>query len=170
MSKWKIMSPYIIYGMFLVSVFFCMPLLLYKINLVEIHLSKNIKVVLIIYGIVFYMYITLTHIRKCIYATLDLFANNFVSNKMTFINGSIDVSQRVLLPKKIHKNDSIMKIKDIFFFDLWFANNEGKKKLTATRFCSIEKNKVYKVCYGKKSKIIISIISEQGNEMMTQNI
>jgi hypothetical protein len=113
---------------------------------------------------IYLIYFT-SHFMFGIYAVFDILAKNFVTGKMAYIDSYIAANWFGLRSHYVSV-DNRKNIGGNYHLKLLLANQKGKSVFSTTFFHKMEANKNYTVTYGKKSKIVLSIISEQGEEML----
>ena len=92
--------------------------------------------------------------------------NNFITEKMVFINSYVDSSRIFVSNKATAKRGKLSILNEYCFMKILLANQERKAVFSSVFFHTMEKNKWYIIQYGRFSKVVVSILSEQGEELL----
>jgi hypothetical protein len=130
-------------------------------------MQNKSHVLLIIFTII-YLSIILTYIflyaRQGIRCIGDLLMNNYITNELVYIRSEVDRS-KFFVPVSGSK-EGYPKRK---FFIIIFADNERNSLFYTTFPHVMEEGKRYTVLYARRSEVILSILSADGQEMLMLN-
>lgn len=167
--KWKSLKPNIIQLINVLFFFVGIPIILFAINLVDVTLNNeygNLRVIFVIAGISIYFYIIAGYLVPGIYSLFDLITDNFITCKMVYINSYIDKSKFLAFNKATTKVGRVEMLNEHCFMKVLLADHKGKSAFSTTFYHLMEKDKRYTIQYGKFSKVIVSILSEKGDELL----
>lgn len=143
-----------------------LPCILFFSGLVKIIINDkygSLSYILIFVGIVLYLIYISTRFIPGIYAICDLVTNNFIEEKMSFVNSYLSDSG---LYTRNHNNVSKNRLSVSYTLHIILAGNRGKSAFTTIFMHNMKSGKSYTVLYGKYSKILISVLDETGREML----
>jgi hypothetical protein len=158
--KKNTLSPFI--AQFVISLLFyiVVPIILLTIGL-EVKVS-NAAALMVIIGYVFYFFVIFL---PGVYTIFDVLIKNYETGKMMYNHSYIESSW---FPARNYKASAgYRKYKGWnYHLKVLFAGQKGNSLFSMVFFHTMEKGNHYTVTYAKKSKIVLSIMSEQGEEMM----
>ena len=167
--KWKSLKPYIEQFAIATLLYIVLPIILFSTKLVSITVNKtygNVGIVLLMALGCLYFYYILAFLIPGVYSIADLMTNNFITEKMVFINSYVDSSRIFVSNKATAKRGKLSILNEYCFMKILFANQERKAVFSSVFFHTMEKNKWYIIQYGRFSKVVVSILSEQGEELL----
>ncbi len=166
--KWKSLNPYILQLVITSIGYLGIPIILFATDIVQISVNNqygNIGAVFIIAAICYYFLYLTSYFVPGISAILDMLTDNFVTSKMSYIESYVDRSNPYANSRKISA-DRKAPMDSHCMLKMVMGSNSGKSAYLMSYYHKLEKGKNYTVQYGKFSKVIISILSEQGEEML----
>ncbi|MEA4833307.1 MAG: hypothetical protein VB118_11930 [Oscillospiraceae bacterium] len=127
----------------------------------------NISLLLILIGVILYLVFIATRFMPGLTAILDIVGKNYVTNKMTFVSSYIADNGMFYRINKLNYNYNIKtKLNESYFLKLILADNKGKSIYTTTYCHKMEIGKAYMITYGKYSKVVLSVLSSENEEML----
>lgn len=147
--------------------FVVLPALAFGTQLIQVSVSNQhgeLGLLLIFIAVALYIYYLAAHFVPGVFALADLMMKQFKTEKMVFISSYI-AHQPFDITPKYSKNGQTGLTASVYMIAI-LANNHGRTAFKTTAFHLLEKGKSYTVTYGKRSKILISILSESGEEML----
>ena len=94
----------------------------------------------------------------------DLLTNSFVTSEVSHVNSF--VVKRYDIFEKGYFTSRKMGVKEEIFMTVICSENNGKGLiLSASRYHGMQRDERYTIVYGKRSKIIVSIISANNQEL-----
>lgn len=163
--KWRSLKPLIFQFFSAMLVYVVAPLMLILSKGIQVYVDSNIAKGFIILGIFLYIHFTISYFLPGCLSLLDLLTNNFEIKKMKYVESYIDKSF-FLVSNEPKKKIGKIVVNEYCFLKVIFLNQSIKSMYTSTYFHYMEKNQTYFVQYGKLSKVIISVQSEMGEEML----
>ena len=160
-------SPFIEQLLISTLLFLGIPITLLCTGIVQINFNNeyiNAKILVIIIAVCVYMFYLFAHFVPGIAAIIDLITNNFITEKNTYVESFV-VAQKFSARKKSKKQGQLA---DAYYLRVILANNDGKSSYATTFFHEMKKGESYTIVYGKYSKILLSALSEQGEEMLNK--
>ena len=127
----------------------------------------SVGIILIVVGIVLYFSYIATRFIPGIYAIFDLITDNFISEKMVYVNTF--TSDSGLYTRTQNRKTALSNMNQVsigYLLRITLADNKGKTFFTTVYLHSMEPGKAYSVTYGKFSRILISATDSSGVEML----
>ncbi len=103
---------------------------------------------------------------------MDFITQNFVTEKMSYVESYVASNKFYGFGRERETPDmpsKKMKLIESFHLRVILAGNKGKVVFRTTQFHTMEKGKSYTVQYAKFSKVIISISSPDGQQILLSN-
>lgn len=165
----KFFYPYIYDLLVSLILFIGVPVIFITTNLISISFHSSVGVLVFLASVFLYIYFLASCFIPGIYAIMDLVTKNYVTEKMSYIECYI-ASNKFYGFKKTKKIDmeiaSKIKLSEDLHLRVILAGSKGKTAFRTTRFHTMEKGRAYTVKYGKYSKVILSIVSSENEEML----
>lgn len=162
-------SPFIRQSCVASLLFVVLPALAFGTQLIQVSVSNQhgeLGLLLIFIAVALYIYYLAAHFIPGVSALVDLMMKQFKTEKMVFISSYIAHQPFDITPKhSTEKNGQTGLTASVYMIAI-LANNHGRTAFKTTAFHLLEKGKSYTVTYGKRSKILISVLSESGEEML----
>jgi hypothetical protein len=165
-SQWNSLKPYIYVLIEASLVFVALPLCLVFFREIEIVIKSKWYLPLVIAGSFAYLHILFNQLIPGIKALFDYIGSNFLTCKAVYLASYTNNYSYFLARDRGKRRGSGAKLKGYGFYRVLLARNNGKKMFLASFPHLMEKDKVYTIKHGKFSKVIVSIVSEQGEEML----
>jgi hypothetical protein len=160
--KKHIFSPFIVQFVLSLFCYIIIPVIVIRIGMVEIKINN---IGFIIVAIIVYGYYFSSHFIPGIHAVLDALLKNYITCKMTYMDSYI--TPNWFHTTSYYRSDNERKnIGTNYHIKILLAGQKGKSIYSTTFFHSMEKGKSYTVTYGKRSKIVQSVLSSQAEEML----
>jgi hypothetical protein len=129
---------------------------------IELRVNNITVVLLAIAGYVFFFSIILL---PGVYAIFDVLTKSYKTDKMVYIDSYI--AKNFFFPRNSNVSADYRKfVGGSYHLKVLLSGAEGKSIFSMAFFHTMEKGKHYTVLYGEKSKTVLSVLSEQGEEMM----
>lgn len=156
---------------FIVSLFLFIgvPITLLTTHSISIDLQEGIGVLTLLVFVFLYVYFLASYFIPGIYAVMDLFRQNFVTEKMSYVECYIASNKFYGFRQERKRPDMPSKrleLQESFHLRVILSANTGKSAFRMTQFHKMEKGKSYNIQYGGFSKIIISISDADGEHML----
>lgn len=165
--KWRAIKPYIEQLIITLILFIILPSVLFAMDQIEIKNDYgNLSFGLLIVGGMLYFYLIIMYFLPGIYSLFDLITNNFITCKMTYISSYVESSKLFISNKATVKTGKIQRMNERCFIKVMLSDHNGKSMFSTTYYFLMEKDKRYTIQYGKFSRVIVSILSEAGEEML----
>jgi hypothetical protein len=120
---------------------------------------------IILAAICIYIYYFSNLFLPGMYAVFDVLTKNYATRKITYVDSYI--TNNWFIAKSYYASaDNKKNIGANYHLKVLLADQKGKSVYSSAYFHTMEKGKNYTVTYGKKSKILISVLSPQGEEML----
>lgn len=163
--KWHALKPLVLQFACALALYIGAPLTLIFTNWIDVNVKDSVGAGFVVIGILLYIYFIVSYLIPGASSLFDLLTNNFKTENMIFISGYIDKSRFLIFNRK---KDTVGNLdrNEYCFFRTIFANQTGKSVYNTTCFYRMDEGKPYTVQYGKFSKVIISITSVDGEEML----
>jgi hypothetical protein len=145
--------------------YIAIPLMLIFTRSVDVNIHRTVGAGAMVIGISIYVHFIACYLMPGACSLLDIITDSFVSQRMNFISGYIDKSKWLIFNREKRKVGNL-SVNEYCFFKIVFAIQNRKAVFATTYFYHMDANKCYTVKYGKFSKVITSILSEEGDEML----
>jgi hypothetical protein len=150
--------PFVVQFAHAVIVYVLLPVLLLFIIAGVLKTSKGAFLLLLLgIGVLWYFVFVLDHFRPEVQVLGDMIFNNFTTREIRYENNIIDQYHHFPLLKKQSEGD---------FLEVYCQIDSNQRLvLCASRYHGMISGEIYTVKYGKCSKVLISILSENGEEL-----
>jgi hypothetical protein len=112
------------------------------------------------FGIVIYLNFILCYLFPGICLLMDLVRNTFIQRKIIHENSFVE-ERRGYIPK-----GKVGGIKEQIFIKVFGLENDRNIALSCSYYHGMERGEKYTVTHGKYSKVIVSILSKDNEELM----
>ena len=164
---WRSIRPYIFHTIYILFIFLVVPITLIICDVVEVKGGKYFNITILVFIFILYLYFVTTYVLRSVRAIIDLATKRFVTKKMTYVDSYFDNSRIILHRNKTKKHGKqLLETRECCYMRVWLADHEGKYMFLTTFPHLMQKGERYTIRYGKLSKIIVSILSDQGIEMI----
>ena len=161
-QKKRIFSPYISQLGWQLLLLVALPAFVFTVGIIEVEINSAVFALVIA---LIYLYYFLGSYATGLCAVVDVLAKSYVTEKLTFLDGHPNVSVFFATSRKTATGTEARKSADSRFAACFSGENGASTFLTSNHF-SLEKNKLYTVTYAKRSGILMSVLSKQGEEML----
>lgn len=166
--KWMSLRPLILQSTSASILFIGVPIILFTTHLVNITVDDRYVSpgVIAFAGICGYFYVIAAYFIPGVYSLFDLLTDNFVTCKMTYVMSYIDRSRFLAFNRATSTVGRIELLKEHCYMRVLLADHKGKSLYSVSLCHLMEEGGRYIVQYGKFSKVIVSILSEQGQGLL----
>ena len=168
----KCFLPYIYDFFFSLLLFIGVPAVFIATDSISLSFHGSIGILIFGVSVLIYIYFLASYFVPGIYTIMDLITRNFVTEKLSYVEGYIANNKFYGFGRDRKSPDETsqkMRLVESFHVRLVLANNKGKTVFRTTQFHVMEAGKIYTVQYAKHSKIVISITSPDGKQMLLGN-
>ena len=158
------LKVYILYTINIFTIICILPLILIYLNIIQIKINGGFSILFLLFFATMYINFFIKYFIRSLLSIIDLLTNNFISKKMMYINSYVKNSKAIILGGSSENN-----FKEMCIMMIGMADRNGKKMYISTYPHIMKQGKGYTVQYGKFSKLIISILSTDNEEMLKTN-
>jgi len=164
--KGKAMKPYIKILIHSTGLYIVLPASLLFFKFVTIAPDvRGIIFILSIFAVILYFHFIATFFLPGVCAIYDLVTDNFVTKKLVHTNSFVDNSYYGLNERI--KTDQGLMISEHILLKVFLLSTSGERINLLSAFNHrMEKQKSYIVTYGRYSKIIVSVLSQDNQELL----
>jgi hypothetical protein len=101
---------------------------------------------------------------------IDIVFTTFSEDKIMYVSSYTDRNRNLILHNLIANRIYASQRNEYCFLKIMLSGKTGKHTYLSTYFHTMERHKGYTIKYGKYSKVIVSILSKEGEEMLQFNI
>lgn len=171
--KRSALKPYILQAINATIIYLAIPIFLLSTSIIRVTVDNehgNFGVLFVIAAIFGYFYVIAEFFVPGIYALFDMLADNFVTCRMTYVSSYVDRSKPLVYNNAIARVSRMEAPNERCFLRILLANHKGKSTFLTTHYHLMEKGKSYTIVYGKFSKVITSVLSDEGQELLQLDV
>lgn len=137
------------------------------IQIIVVYRRWNYKLLAAIAAVIYALRYAVRHFIPDVLAILDSVSNSFRTEKMVFVSGRIVGKGYFCRSSAFEKSGSGRPgLYPRFYSEVILADNLGRTAFLTSDLHLMKENEYYTVTYGKHSKILLSVQSKQGEEML----
>ena len=146
--------------------FVVLPAFMLKLKVLQISADNVPQALVVVLFALLYSYYLAAEFFIGAALLVDIVSKNFVSRQLTYVNSVVAKHRFTNHKKSVGTRTSSQTLAVDYYLRVIFGDDTGKRAYSTASLHQMEPGQSYTVIYGKHSKILLSVLNKDGEEML----